>query len=298
MPRPRVGVLGATSFIGEFLFADLAAAENPIVAFSRQLFKSDPPEAEWVQIPDNLATVTVAGEIPFWVSLIPIWLLPQYFSLFHRLGIKRLVALSSTSRFTKVDSLYAEERALAQRLADAEESILGWGQNNGIQVVILQATMIYAAGRDENVSSIARFICKFGFFPVLGSAHGLRQPVHAQDVAFACHAALIKPQLQSSYILSGGETFSYRDMIRRIFLSLNKPVRIMTCPLWIFKVGVFAARFLGKKISYGIAERMNQNLAFDHKDATNSLDFMPRKFELQEFETSGHRCPVNNNKAT
>ena len=280
MAEMRVGVLGATSFVGDFLLADLVAAESPVVAFSRQPVKPTSSAVEWAQIPEDLLSVAVAGDIPLWVSLIPIWLLPQYFSLLQRLGVKRLVALSSTSRFTKINSPYVEERALAQRLIAAEESILAWGKKNKIQIVLLQPTMIYAAGCDKNITSIARFIQKLVFFPLLGAADGLRQPVHGHDVAFACRAALIKSNLQNSYILSGGETLSYRDMVQQIFLSLNKPVRFISFPLWFFKIGVFAAKCIGKKIPSGIAERMNQDLVFDHVLATRDLNFLPQKFEL------------------
>ena len=276
----RVGILGATSFVGDFILADLVAAENPVVAFSRQPVNSTSSTVEWVQISDRPLSVTVAGTIPLWVSLIPIWSLSQYFSLFQRLGIKRLVVLSSTSRFTKINSPYADVRVLAQRLAAAEESILVWGQEHKVQIVLLQPTMIYAAGCDKNISSIAHFIQKFGFFPVFGAAHGLRQPVHGHDVAFACRSALVKSKLKNSYILSGGEVLSYRDMVQRIFLSLNKPVRFISLPLWFFKIGVFVAKCFGKKIPYGIAERMNEDLIFDYIDATQDLNFIPRKFEL------------------
>ncbi len=276
----RIGVLGATSFVGNFLLDDLVGAKKSVVAFSRHPVKSASSAVEWVQIPDNLSSVPLIQEIPFWVSLMPIWLLPYYFPLLQRLGIQRLVVLSSTSRFTKINSVYAEERALAQRLADAEESILTWGRKNQIQIVLLQSTMIYANGRDKNVSSIAHFIQRFGFFPLFGSGCGLRQPVHGQDVTFACCAALEKSRLKNSYILSGGETLSYREMVQRIFLSLNKPVRLLSFPLWTFKAGVLAVNLLGKKMTAGVAERMNQDLVFDHIDAARDLGFAPRKFEL------------------
>ena len=280
MAETRVGVIGATSFVGDYLLADLVTAEMPVVAFSRQPVNPSSFEVEWVQIPDSLSSMTLAGEITHWVSLMPIWLLPQYFLLFQRFGVKRLVVLSSTSRFTKMDSPYAEERALAQRLTAAEESILAWGEENKIQIVFLQSTMIYGNGRDKNISSLTCFIQKIGFFPLFGAAHGLRQPVHGHDVAFACRAALIISNPKNSYILSGGETLSYREMVQRIFLTLNKPARFISFPLWFFKIGVFVAKCFGKKIPPGIAERMNQDLIFDYTDAAHDLSFMPRKFEL------------------
>lgn len=286
MTATRVAVLGATSFVGEFLLADLVAEKNQVVAFSRKPIKSFSSTVKWVHISDISSTPILREPIPLWISLIPIWLLPQFFPLLLQLNVERLVVLSSTSRFTKKDSKYADERALAQGLANAEEQVSAWGNKNQVQVVLLQPTMIYAAGRDKNISAIANFIQKFGFFPLFGAAQGLRQPVHGQDVAFACRAALTNVNLKSSYILTGGETLSYREMVQRIFLSLGRPVRIIYLPLWLFKIGTFVAKCFGKKITLGIAERMNQDLAFDHSEATQDLGFNPRIFLLSEFDTS------------
>ncbi len=64
------------------------------------------------------------------------------------------------------------------------------GNKQGVEWVILRPTLIYGHGRDKNITEIARFIRRFGFFPLLGKANGLRQPIHVEDVAEACFAAL------------------------------------------------------------------------------------------------------------
>lgn len=103
--------------------------------------------------------------------------------------------------------------------------------------VILRPTLIYGRGRDRNITVIARFIRRFGFFPVLGRATGLRQPVHAEDVALACHRALEAPAATNrAYNISGGETVTYREMVRRVFLALEGgPARCR------FRFGCFAS---------------------------------------------------------
>ena len=65
-------------------------------------------------------------------------------------------------------------------------------------------TMIYDGVTDGNIAAIAAFIRRRGWFPVAGPARGLRQPVHAADVAAACLAALEKAPLpQTVYAVSG-----------------------------------------------------------------------------------------------
>ena len=73
------------------------------------------------------------------------------------------------------------------------------------------------------------------FFSLLGQASGLRQPVHAEDLALACIQALDDPvTINKTYNLSGGETLSYREMVEKIFRSLGKTVHFLPLPAWIF----------------------------------------------------------------
>jgi nucleoside-diphosphate-sugar epimerase len=157
-----------------------------------------------------------------------------------------------------------------------------WAQTHRVDWTILRPTLIYGFGQDKNVSEIARFIRRFGFFPLLGTAGGLRQPVHVHDVAKACLAALTVSTANRAYALSGGEVLTYRDMAERIFLALGRRLRIVTIPLWIFRGAVAAVRCLPRyrHWSAAMAERMNRNLVFDHSDAEKDLGFTPRRFLL------------------
>ena len=229
----RAGVLGATSLVGKFLLPKLLEAGIEVVAFSRQKKTSALDSIEWRQLVEEQLPIAVGEDIPLWVSLLPIWLLPQQLVMLKMVGVKRLVALSSTSCFTKKTSPYVAERALAQRLVAAENEVLQWADATGVAVILLQTTMIYGQGEDHNVAAIANFIQRYRFFPLLGAAEGQRQPVHAQDVAFACHAALMKTRPSRTYILSGGEELTYREMVMRIFIALGSPVRFIKIPLWL-----------------------------------------------------------------
>ena len=140
--------------------------------------------------------------------------------------------------------------------------------------------MIYQPGRDQNVTTISRFIRKFGFFPVFGEAGGLRQPVHAKDVAAACQAALVSPEVKSSYVLSGGEILTYQEMVRRIFHSLDIPVRIVHLPVLVYQCAVLIGNTFGLRLPLGGGARMNQDLVFDHGPAARDLGFKPQKFLL------------------
>lgn len=268
MNERSVGVLGATSFVGRALVPRLKQQGWQVVPLSRSASPA---------VPDDTA-------IPFWIALCPIWAVPEHFARLEAHGAKRLVALSSTSRFTKHASADASEREVAQRLASAEEAVQDWGKARGISTVILRPTLIYDGLHDKNIALIASFIRRRGWFPVLGAASGLRQPVHVDDVAAACSAALKAGAPQAAYDLSGAETLSYRDLVGRVATAVGVNPRVVALPRWVFRVAVPVLRLVPsfRGISLGMFDRMNEDLVFDHSAARRDLGFEPRPFRMPE----------------
>jgi nucleoside-diphosphate-sugar epimerase len=135
----------------------------------------------------------------------------------------------------------------------------------GIGVTILRPTLIYGAGEDANVSAAARFIQRYGFFPLAWNAQGLRQPVHADDLASGALVALERPQtIGRTYALPGGETLPYRAMIERIFEALGRRPRFLRIP--------------GLAAVSDLARRMARDQAFDIGPAARDLGYAPRRF--------------------
>jgi len=284
-----IGVIGATSFVGASLLPLLTKAGCQVLAFSRQLVAGTDDGVVWRQLPLTKSSLhqtfppRVEDVAERWVCVAPIWVLQEYFTLMETYGVRRVVVLSSTSRFTKDKSTDSEEQALALRFAEGEMRVQAWAESHGVEWVILRPTLIYGLGRDKNIAEIARLICRFGFFPLLGKASGLRQPIHTEAVAGACMAALQTPcATDHAYNISGGETLTYRDMVVRIFTALGRRPRLLTVPLWVFRLAVAMLRHLPRYRLWSAAmvERMNRDLVFDHSDATRDLDFLPQPFQL------------------
>jgi uncharacterized protein YbjT (DUF2867 family) len=304
-----VGVFGATSLVGACLLPLLSAEGWQVTAFSRQTNGRPDDGVEWQQLPfpklpssqssDKCTSHSIElfkdssqvygypqnaeGVIPHWIFAAPIWVVPDYFGLLEAQNAQRVVVLSSTSRFTKDDSTDPEEQAMALRLVDAEARVREWAESRGVEWVILRPTLIYGLGKDKNIVEIARFIRRFGFFPLFGEANGLRQPIHATDVANACLTALQALGVTNrTYNISGGETLAYRDMIERVFSALGRRPRLLTVPLWAFRLAVAILRCLPRyrKWSASMAERMNRDMVFDQAEVVRDLDFKPRAFML------------------
>ena len=271
--------MGATGLLGQCLLPLLAEKGWRVTAFSRRPVKVTANGVTW----RTLDEPAVEGEIPSWVSAVPIWALPAHFDRLRQYSARRVVALSSTSRYTKTDSSDADERAVALRLAEGEERLKVWAEKNGIEWVLLRPTLLYGRGRDKNISEIAHIIRRLGAFPLFGHAMGLRQPVHAEDVASACVAALVTPAATNhAYNLSGGEALPYREMVRRVSSALGRRPHLLTVPPAIFRLMVWCIRQFPRyrHWSMSMAMRMNRDMIFDNTEAVRDLGFAPRPFKL------------------
>ena len=270
-------VLGATSLIGGHLMARLADEGFDPVAISRR-----PPagDACWVDgdltDPDIGCHLPPAGTV---FSLSPIWLLPAVLPGLKARGMVRLVAFSSTSRFTKVDSPEPGERAVAKALIDAEQAVETWCAANGVAWTILRPTLIYDEGHDENVSRIARLVTRFHVMPLSGPGEGLRQPVHAADLAVgALAAAKASAARDRAYDLVGGETLTYRAMVDRIFEGLGKTPRSLPMPTWLFGLLMRLAKPFYPGATAAMGTRMGRDLTFDSSAAMRDFEWSPRAF--------------------
>jgi nucleoside-diphosphate-sugar epimerase len=177
-----------------------------------------------------------------------------------------------------------QERELAATFQRSEEALARLCAERGIRWTVFRPTLVYSPGLDRNVSEIARFIGRLGFFPILGNGRGKRQPVHADDLASVCVSALRAPEsFDRAYDLSGGETLTYREMVERIFSGLGRTPRIIRVPPALLKAVINAARILPRfrKLSAELVTRMNTDMCFDHAEALRDLGFSPRKFSFR-----------------
>jgi nucleoside-diphosphate-sugar epimerase len=277
--REPVLVLGATSLVGRFVLPRLGAQRSVTAALSRAARPDGDDGVRWVA--GDLAQPG-ALDLPFAetvLSLSPIWLLPAALPKLQAAGLRRLVAFSSTSAKTKARSTDAAERAVAARLAAAEAAVCDFCEAHGVAWTLLRPTMIYAEGQDRNVSRLAALAERLGVLPLAGAARGLRQPVHAEDLAWAALAAAAAPLAEGRiYDMPGGETLSYKTMVERIFLGLDRTPRIFCTPepLWRLGFGLARGRLPGATAAMG--ERMNQDLTFDGEPAARDFGWAPRAF--------------------
>jgi nucleoside-diphosphate-sugar epimerase len=278
-------VTGASNQIGYFLLPRLQTMGLSVTALSRQAHANH-ANIVWQQT--NLLTAALPIIQPSLLfHLAPLPLLPPLLArLPEHAPLNRIIALSSTSCFTKATSPDPKERAIAAQLTEAEMTLTHACRERDIPLTVLRPTLIYGCGLDKNITFIAQFIRRFGFFPLLGEGMGLRQPVHADDLAAACiQIAFSQKTVNKAYNLSGGETLKYRDMVKAIFQHLGQKPRIISIPLPLFKMMTFFLRWLPTyaHLSSAMIARMNQHLCFDHTSAYDDFGYEPRMFHNNDL---------------
>lgn len=275
----RVLVTGATTAVGRFLLPRLSTGGYETTALSRE-FHADEPHAYWQQCdlshPEAMERLPPADAA---IHLAPIPMLPPLLPMLRRAGVQQIITFSSTSVYTKTNSTDRRERELVRSLLDGEHRVLDAG--GFARTTILRPTLIYGGARDRSVSAIARWIERYGFFPVESGGRGLRQPVHADDLAWACIRLLEEDVLvRGTLDVGGGEVLTYYEMVERIFGALGRPPRIISVPRptlqWAIRCAGLHPRFRGW--TPAMAERMNRDMAFASLTARAALGYAPRPF--------------------
>ena len=274
--KTPVLVLGATSLIGRFALPRLRARGIEAWALSR----TAPDEPGWVRA--DLSDPELAARLPACptvLSLSPVWRLPPALAALKAAGMQRLVAFSSTSVLTKAASPDPYEKGMVRRLADGEEAVRAFCAFNDVAWTLLRPTLIYAEGQDQNVSRLAGMIRRFGFLPLAGSGQGLRQPVHADDLAAGAIAAAASPAAANrTYDLPGGETLTYRVMAERVFEGLGRRPAILPLPEGLWRLAFAMARPFLPGATAQMGARMSEDLTFDGSAAAADFGWNPRAF--------------------
>lgn len=282
-PVFRAVVAGATSQIGVFLLPRLTRAGFQVDALSRAPPVQTDSGVDWQRVDlGALPSDWCPPEGATWFHLAGLPLLPPVLRHLAAARLGRIIAFGSTSRFTKQDSPVGAERATAAALARAEAEVTEWCERHRVPWTIFRPTLVYGCGRDQNVHAIRQFIRRYGFFPLPGPGNGLRQPVHADDLAAACVQAWRAPATHHrAYNLSGGETLRYRELVRAVFAREQRPARLVPVPLPLLKLGLRVARWLPRyrHATPAMADRMERDLCFDHADARRDFGYQPRTFQ-------------------
>jgi nucleoside-diphosphate-sugar epimerase len=273
-PAP-VLVLGATGAVGRCLLARLSEVGVPIIAVSRRVPEAELPNVMWMQ--HDLEREPLKVETHVLLSAGPLALARR--QLERLPAVRRVIALGSASVRFKQDSPDPAERAMMRELADAELRLGEWAERRAADVTLLRPTLIYGGEHDRNISIIAEAARTRKWLPIAG--RGLRQPVHADDLA-RLMTALVARQGRGFEVfdLGGGETLPYPDFVRRIASSAGADPSIVQVPSALLTAGLRMAHLFGrmKTVTPAMIRRQRMDLTVDDIPAREHLGWNPRPF--------------------
>lgn len=265
-------VIGATSQIGRFVLPALVARGESVVALTRAGARFEEPGVVWRS--DSLESLGQVQGIGSVLSFGPMDALADWLSSHPPAPGIAVVATSSMSVASKRASHVPADRRVAEMLAEGESALREACARVGARLALLRPTMIYGAGLDRNLTPIARRAAAARFLPV-PLARGLRQPVHAADVADAAIAArdVASPEGEL-FELGGGERLPVADMFRRLARSL--PRAILEIPVPMMGARLVAGLVPGLR---GPVSRLETHLVAENARAVSMLGVRPRGFE-------------------
>ena len=273
----KILVIGGTGVVGRYVVEQLLRQGKRPFVLSREA--RDAPDVEWVRGDmEEPATLNLPPVATLYCTADAV-LLADILSRVFNPSLKRIVAFSSTSVMTKQHTEVAAEREILRKLAEAEQRIIAACEQHGVGWTILRPTLIYKEGHDINITPLSRLIRRFRFMPLVGGGTGLRQPVHAEDLAIGAIAAAASPAAANKiYCLPGAETLPYREMIGRIFDGLRLPRRMITISPTLWRLAFALAKPLFPDGNVAMGLRMNKDMTFDASPAFEDFGWNPRAF--------------------
>jgi nucleoside-diphosphate-sugar epimerase len=277
-----VGVTGASSQLGVFLLPCLLAAGYRVEAFSRGV------ASEQVNENGRLRWLNRAcgKHLDAFISCGPLSLAETVVRESERL--ERVVAFSTSSVEAKADSPNRSEAQLMKAISEEEDRLVSACAKRGIGLLLLRPTLIYGCGLDRNISLLARFGKRFGFIPMAGNAPGLRQPVHAADLAVLAVHALSSGKVPDFVSAAcGGSTLTYREMVIAT-AGCFEGVRPVAIPSTILQSAASLATAIPalRGINAEMVRRQAIDLVFDDSALRTELAWNPRPFRPspEDFE--------------
>ena len=277
----KILVFGATGAVGSFVLRQLPGRFH-VIGVSRH---SQPGPGHWI-CADLNDRDAAWPDVDIVISAGPLDGFAQWLQRYSGRTLRRVIALSSMSAQTKRDSDDVHERELSRRLRSCESEVLTACASGDIACTLFRPTLIYGAGTDRSLARIARFAWRWRILPIPVGATGLRQPIHAQDIASACLAVMDSPTtFAKTYSLGGAERLRFDSLLERLRHSL--PIFVLPIPIPITLLHLVGKLGTVASITPAMILRLREPLIADNDPAVRDFGFCPRDFHAEQVLPAG-----------
>lgn len=272
-------VLGASSQIGYFLLRRLSSQPDQVLAISRRHPPSWAPVGNELWLQYNLDEEELTSDARVLIAAGPLRHALKLAQSLDRLT--QVIAFSSSSVETKVRSRNKIDRQTVAQLQQGERELHDVCARRGINLSLFRPTLIYGCGLDRSVTRVAHWLQQRSWIPLAWPANGLRQPVHADDLAAICLECVARGEAANGlYALGGGETLTYRAMIDKVAAAIKVRPKIVPLPARMLSpvLNLLALLPYFRGLNGAMIRRQNQNLLVQDKKARQHLNWRPRAF--------------------
>ena len=264
MEEKRVLIAGATGYLGQYLVKESKKQGYWVRALTRDQKKLahldeyiDDLFVGEVTKPDSI--VEVCKDIDYVISAVGITRQKDglsYMDVDYQ-GNRNLLDIAlkgDAPRFAYVSALNAH-LLLNLKIAEAKEQFVRELEESSLDYIILRPSGFF--------SDMLDFLqmARKGKVYLFGAGEYRINPIHGQDLAEVCVAALTKPEKVIE--IGGPDTFTHKQIAELAFDALHKNAKISHVPLWLAGVILRLMRLFTSSKTYGPIEFMMSAFTMD-----------------------------------
>ncbi len=288
MEKKHVFVTGASGFVGRYLIPELIKLNYEVTIFVRENSFLDNVKDLPIQIRkgDILNKQELEAALPKEAVVVHLAALlrnatyGEYYDIHvegtknliaacKEKGIKRIIAISTTSTLAQKRTPYGETKKIADLLFQASK----------LDITILKPDFIYGKG-GPGFTNIVNIVKKFPIIPVIGDGKYRKQPIHVTDVVKAILSALeYHTTIGKSYVVAGNESIPFEDIIKAIKEELQIKKTIFHLPkLPFYSLAYVLRNRKNAPFTKTSLEGLFQDCHFDITSLKEELHVIPMKF--------------------
>lgn len=118
---------------------------------------------------------------------------------------------------------------------EAEQALLAYGREHGMEIAIVRPPLVYGPGVRANFLGLMRAISRGVPLPI-GSVEARRSMVYVDNLADALRALVSSPQpVHGVYHVTDNDDLSVADMARAIGVALQRPATLIPVPIGVLR---------------------------------------------------------------